>query len=452
VRSACDEVLSPQEREASSASIERLQKEMIDSRYQDVSLIKDLARMLLVRDEETPHADGSNDAERAQRNALRAVAVSPTDPGARFILTLTLMRSFQGNPPRSLEQRWFLLQLLESRLSLSGSADGLLAAAQHAVRGQLALERNQASEAIGAFRAALALDPKLAVAHHGLGDAARTTGDFAAAKASFHSALALDSGDVGVLRSLGSAERNEPLQYRALPASIPIRFVPGPLGSVPPAIQRCPARATKAPDTQAFCTAVASLADSTGNARRVAAEAVLGAFSALSPCKTQQPGCGDFVARALLDAAHVFRATGALGKTVATLRMLQLDTRPLPGSERLSEESHLLLADSYFDVAMYDRAAEAYAKVFAASGAQARAAGERALILELILGREHRASELSKRLRRGSELNETEQRSLEALSKRPASSAASASPCGVIFGCIVRRLAADGRWSKSHRD
>ncbi len=445
-RTACDEVVSVQARNALSDEVERLQKAMVDSRYADVGIIIELARVLLARDEATKHRDGGDDASRGRRNAMRAVAVAPDNPAAQLVLSLSLMRMFQQRPPQNLGQRALMLELLESRAATGVAAGGVIGAAHHALAGQLALERGDAAAARGAFRAALDMDPKLAVAHHGLGDAGRVVGDFDAAKKHYLAARASSPDDAGILRSLGGAERSEKLHYVAAPR-VGLRFGTGPIANAPPKPVRCSAKAEKAKESQKFCAAVAALGSAKGDARVGAAGAVFTAFREMTPCAGPKAAC-DFVARGLLDAAQALRSEGKLSKAIATARMLDRGAHGLTGIEPFAEETQLLLGDGYFRLAIYDQSARAYTKVFTLGGTASHAAGERALGLELALGREQEARQLLRKLSRTLKLSAEKRRALEALTKSKPSEAATASPCGVIFGCMVRRLAADSRWSQ----
>ncbi|MBK6513781.1 MAG: hypothetical protein IPG04_06570 [Polyangiaceae bacterium] len=61
--------------QAVDTAIAELERAVQDSHFQNVEALVELARALMQRRGETPHADGSNDLERAKRNLQRALAV-----------------------------------------------------------------------------------------------------------------------------------------------------------------------------------------------------------------------------------------------------------------------------------------------------------------------------------------------------------------------------------------
>ncbi len=75
------------------SEIEAAQKAVLDSGYADVHALVRLVKLQLRRDEDISSPDGSSDAARALRNAMRAVAVDDSSVEARLVLSLALARS-----------------------------------------------------------------------------------------------------------------------------------------------------------------------------------------------------------------------------------------------------------------------------------------------------------------------------------------------------------------------
>jgi tetratricopeptide (TPR) repeat protein len=114
-------------------------------------------------------------------------------------------------PPQTLETLGVLL-------GDSSRAVSLLRAAQRCFPsdfwlslelGNALYEANQADEAVGYFRVAVALRPEVCVAHNNLGNALRDRRDRVGAIAAFRQARALDPGNVHIHTNLGIALRDE---------------------------------------------------------------------------------------------------------------------------------------------------------------------------------------------------------------------------------------------------
>jgi hypothetical protein len=75
------------------SEIEVAQKSVLDSGFADVHALVRLVKLQLRRNDDVPGNDGSSDAARAQKNAMRAVAVDDTSAEARLVLSMALARS-----------------------------------------------------------------------------------------------------------------------------------------------------------------------------------------------------------------------------------------------------------------------------------------------------------------------------------------------------------------------
>jgi hypothetical protein len=87
------EAVGEGEASALAIEIEAAHQAVLDGSYADVPAMVRLAKLQLQRDHDEPDPDGTTDAARALRNAMRAVAVEDTSAEARLVLALALARS-----------------------------------------------------------------------------------------------------------------------------------------------------------------------------------------------------------------------------------------------------------------------------------------------------------------------------------------------------------------------
>lgn len=423
--------MSTEERAGLGARITSAHDAVVAAQFQDVNALVELARLQLRRDDATSDADGNSDAERAKKNAMRAVAVDGSSPAAKLVLALTLSRTLRDVKARA--ARFALLELIE--LVLPSEAEGSVGAATATMKGLIALERGDAGSAKQSFERATKLDGSLASAWVGLGDVARATGAFDEARANYERAIAIQA-DGGVKASLEAANRGEAL---VLASSSKVegapKLTPGALLTAKASAPACSAEARAVKEAEPLCSAMDRLGAATGPQRSASAAEVLRAAVALQEaCGAKRPACGKHVAEAHVAAARAFAEAGALAKAIAALRMSAAPRHPIPGAEDVATAALCELGDMYFALGVFDQAADWYEKHIEASGSKSREATERVVQIRLALGQHDRVRQL---LERGGQRARA-----DALLKEEARGA-----CGPLFGCTAFRLAGEARWS-----
>ncbi len=362
------------------SAIAATQKAVLDARFQDVTALVELARLQLLRDAPIADHDGTTDAERAKKNAMRASAVDDSSAAGRIVLVVALARSFDragvGGSPGA-------LTLLDFAGASIPSGTTQTDAAASVVRGTLALARGDRKAARAAFDSATKASPTLAAGWAGLGDVERSEGRFDEAAKVYRKAAELSHGSEAE-RNVEAAKRREKLDVRATPLA--------PMSGGPLAPSRqvalCPASVASASASAAMCSAVAELAKASTSAQNEAgAMRILDAWKDIEPlCSAGDPACGPYVAAALAAAARGFRAAGLSAKAIATARLVLSQAEQLPGSKNVVADVTLDLADHYFALCVFDTAAEHYERHARERGSQQKAAAERAAFLRKAIG------------------------------------------------------------------
>lgn len=335
----------------------------------------ELSRLQLVRDNHVADSEGADDTTRGKKNAMRAVAVDDQSPPARLVLALATAHGFRGTPGSDADRvRGARLKLVALTASAIPKSEGTTEAAARALSGFLALEQGDRTRAKAAFDSASALDPTLAAAWAGLGDVHRSGKAYPLALEAYRKAAAFLPDDKGIEEGMALAEKGVALE---LPKAVAGGLENGaPLAPPGGAVPSCSSASVRSTGGQELCAGLDSLSRASAPKQFDAgAAAVVSGFQSLrSLCDQKDPGCGDFVAPALLAAARGFRSANLLAKSIATLRIL-ISNASLPGGKELAQLALLEVADQYFAIGVFDEAAsyyERYAKERAAGFEKAR--------------------------------------------------------------------------------
>ncbi|MBI4953779.1 MAG: hypothetical protein HY908_17270, partial [Myxococcales bacterium] len=148
------------ERAGLDAAIGAAEQTIRDEQYRNGRTLVELARLELVRDGRDADHDGPNDAARAQKNAMRAVAVDATTPGAGLVLALARARSTLEVVRRSgAEVRAPALALAGLAARAATRTGDWHAAAATALVGFARLDAGDAADARAPFDEAVRSDP-----------------------------------------------------------------------------------------------------------------------------------------------------------------------------------------------------------------------------------------------------------------------------------------------------
>lgn len=480
----CDGIVGPEEEKGLGASVDAARDAMLKSMYTDVHSIVELARLSLRRDAEVADADAQNDASRALKNAMRAVAVDDAAAAPRIALTMARARSLVGakmlSDPGTRGQALGLVELSLRRVPVGTGAAG---AAAKTLEGYLALERGDRATAKVAFEAATKLDPELGSAWVGLGDAARATGAFEAAQTAYKTAMERLPKDAGVKRSMEAATRREALSLPSAPGVF-LAIETDDLAPPPPAVQECPTWAKAAPENAKICAGLTDLAKATTRDDKLrAAKQIVEGWNDIRPlCDKRDPACGLHVAPALAAAARGFQAGGLLAKAIAA-NLILLGHADLPGATGLFPAAALENADRYFAIGVYDTAADFYERNLQLTQQKSGPVARRALALRIGLGNAAAAQKLAAGYAADSKVPATDRAAavlavggLLRISQGPDAAKAWASPytallqdagkadegralaaptpegatpgCASLLGCAIRRLSGEARWAQ----
>lgn len=483
----CDGLLLPREEKPLALAIEATQKEVHHGGFSDVGLIVELARLQLWQDMDIADTDGETDAVRGLKNAKRAVAVDDASVEGRFVVALGIARSLQGTAAlSSAATRELALGLVDVALRAVPASGGPIGAATKALEGYLALELGRRTEARAAFEYATQIDAGLATAWMGLGDAARSEGQFEAAEDAYTRASLLRPADPGARRSIQAAKRKELLALAPSPGAPRGAISVAPLAPAFPPPPVCPAPPTATAPGAALCKGLAELAKAASrDDHEKGARLVIDGWQEMLPlCEARDPACGPHVAQAMAAASRGFQATGRPTRAIAAAKML-LGRPDLPGVAVVAPALHLEIGDRYFSVAMFDKAAEHYTLHARLGGASAGAAVDRAMALHAALVNVDAATRLAGELAVNNKHSEAARAgwlllaagvvravrgagsavewiqphralvaaagpkgALEELSvPGPESAAPPGEACAAPLACAVRRLAGDARWS-----
>jgi tetratricopeptide (TPR) repeat protein len=414
----CDGLLGEDEVRALPRDIDAARKTaVVDKQFMDVHALVQLASLYLRRDGDVADADGPHDVARAVRFARSAVAVDDTSAEARLMLAFTLARSLQGaRASADPAIRDAALSLVEIALRAVPATQGPLGAAAQTLEGYLALERGRRDRALTALEAATQLDPDLGTAWAGLGDVARSDGQFSAAATAYERAAARLPKDRGLARARRAAARFERLSLPAVSVPAQAAIAPGPLAPPPPAPPQCSPSQAAAAVGASLCNGLARLATaSSPGEKEQGAMLVAEGWRELRPlCEARDPACGPHVLQGMAAASRAFKAAGRTAKSIAVAKIL-LDPR-YPGAAPLAPELTLELGDRFFELGIFDEAANWYAQHTRLSRAASSPAAERARRLRAVL---------------------------EAEAVGPPPGPASPVVCAALLSCAVRRLAAE---------
>ena len=483
----CDGLIGAKEEKTFEDLIEGARQHVGRTAYKDARVVVELARLGLRRDADLPDSDGPSDAARALRNARQAIAVDLDAVEPRLVLALALARSVQDAPGASEPAtRGLVLGLVDLALRAVPVAGGPAGAAAKALEGYVALDLGDRTRAREAFEYATQLDPKLATGWMGAGDLARAEGRFEAASAAYEQAVSLLPQDPGALRSLRAAARREALALPASAAGNWPAIATGSIAPAPPAPPVCPASAAGKPALSTLCRGLADLAQaSTREDHEKAARLVAGGWNEAKPlCEARDAACGPHVAEAMAAASRAFRTAGHPTKSVAVAKLL-LQRPDFPGVAAVAPALAVEMGDRYFEIGVFDQAAEQYAQHVRQKGAAAGPAADRAMRLFTALTNVDQATRLAGELAvdkkhpearragwallaaralravRGPEAAGSwlaQHRALlvaagqegaiaEISSPAPEKTAAPAGACASLLACAVRRLSGEARWS-----
>ncbi|MBK8938643.1 MAG: tetratricopeptide repeat protein [Polyangiaceae bacterium] len=362
---ACAAMVEARELAELSSRIAWADAEVKRTLFQEADLLVERARLQLRREDPSSNVEGSNDADRALKDALRALAVEPSSPRAAFVYALARVRSFAPEAPTSILRdpalRAGALRLALDRLQTLASAQGPLGAATHTLRGYLELELGASAKARESFVAATRLDPTLGSAWMGLGDVARAQGSFADAERAYLEATKLLPSDPTVAAALSAARAKAPLSVPPAGAAeaAPLSIDLSPLAAVPPPTACSTVEAGQTPE---LCAAVEQLIKARSKQDlEAAASSVIAAQSSLqSACQALDPRCGPHVSVALADAGRGFRAAGKTGKSVQIAKLLMQRREYFPASEEVAATAALEAADQLLQLGLFDQAADSY--------------------------------------------------------------------------------------------
>jgi tetratricopeptide (TPR) repeat protein len=383
----CDGLIGEDEVRSLPADIDAARKTaIVEKQFKDAHALVRLARLYLLRDGDVADADGPHDVARTLRFSRSAVAIDDTSGEARLMLALTLARSLQGARASAHPAiREGALSLVENVLRKVPAMQHPLGAAAQTLEGYLALERGQRDQALRAFEAATRLDPDLGTAWAGLGDVARSAGDFSAAATAYERAAARLPRDQGLARARRAAARLERLALPAASVQAQAAIAPGPVAPAPPAPPQCsPAEAAAA--VGAFlCKGLARLAAaSSPGENEQGAMLVLDGWREMEPlCEAKDPACGPHVLQGMAAASRAFKAAGLTAKSIAVAKIL-MNPR-VPGAAQLMPELALEIGDWYFEVGVFDEAVNWYVQYTRLSRTASAPAAERARRLRAVL-------------------------------------------------------------------
>ncbi len=480
----CEGILAPDEVKTLTAGIDAAQKAIINTQYSDVHAIIDAARLQLRRDADIADPVDASDAARALKNAMRSVAVDSDAAAPRMVLALARARSLAGSK-RMLDPtaRAGALAIVEIALRTVPAGAGPTQAAAKTLEGYIALERGDRGAAKAAFESATKIDAGLGSAWMGLGDAARSQGDFEGATAAYKAAAVRLPDDAGVRHAFEAASRREVLSLPAVPA-ITLDVAWGPLAPAAPPVPKCPASVKASSPGAALCTGLSELAKSTKrDDQERGARLILDGWVDLQPlCNNQDPVCGPHVAEALAAASRAFQAAGRISKAVAIGSMI-LGRPNLPGATALLPTIALEQGDRYLSLGIADMASDFYGRHLQLAGKIKGPVALRSLALTLGLGNVEAAKKLAVALAQdtaapvadraaallataalvrtaeGPEAAVTwlsphkalvEQAGKTAALKdleKPLADRPSGSECASLLACAARRLAGEARWS-----
>lgn len=480
----CAGIVGDAEEKTLTASVDAARDSMMKSQFRDVHAMVELSRLLLRRDAEVADAEGANDATRALKNAMRAVAVDDAALAPRIALTMARARLLLGSKVLSEPgTRGQALSLLEISLqSAPASGPGAGAAAMAVLRGYVALEKGDRAGAKASFQAATELDPALGSGWMGLGDAARSGGAFDAAQAAYKTAAARLPDDVTVKRALESAARREVLPLPSV-KSVGVPIERGPVAPAGPAVAECAPSVAATPANAKLCAGLSDLAKAkTPDEHAAAGRAIIDGWNDVRPlCDAKDPACGAHVAPALAAASRAFQTGGQYSKAIAVGAMV-LGRPDLPGAAAILPVIALENGDRYFALGIYDTAADYYERSLSFTGSRKGPVARRALALRIALGGTDAAQKLASgiavdtgspalpraaavlataalvRVTRGQEQAASWMAPYASLIKEAGISEAGPSTgskeaeapagCASLLACAVRRLAGEARWTQ----
>jgi tetratricopeptide (TPR) repeat protein len=383
----CDGLLGEDEVGALRGDIDAARKTaIVDKQFKDVHSLVKLARLYVRRDGDVADADGRDDVARALRFARSAVAVDTTSSEARLMLALTSARSLQeARASADPAIREAALSLVELVLGAVVATQGPLGAATRTLEGYLALERGRRDRGHHAFEEATQLDPGLGTAWAGLGDVARSEGDFAAAAAAYEKAAARLPKDQGLARARRAAARSERLALPAVSVQAQAAIATGPVAPPPPAPAQCSPAQAAAAGGAFLCKGLARLATaSSPGENEQGAMLILDGWREMAPlCEAKDPACEPYVLQGMAAASRAFKAAGRTAKSIAVAKML-LDPR-VPGAAQLMPELALEVGDRYFELGVFDEAVNWYVQYTRLSRTPSAPAAERVRRLRAVL-------------------------------------------------------------------
>lgn len=386
-----------------------MRERVLESEYKDADALVELARLQLLRDSETGF-QGHTDLVAGGRDAKRAVAVDPS-PRSRLVLALAEERRFLASRDRSAAATAVLFEVLEQFLPLDAPA-GPAGAWARALAGYHRLAVGHTDEAEASLREASRMDPTVALAWRGLGDLARSRGQWEDAAEAYRAALRV-SDDPAARSGLELAEQRASF---ALPEPGPELALPVVAADSPPGVPLVPCgpQGRSRPEGEAFCDALDGLiAAESADERGKAATAVVGAYGPLRDlCRAGEAVCGTHVAPALLASAHTF-ARPHVGRAVMTARFVLQDLGFLPNAGLLKGDLLLFLAGQTFAIGEFAQAQRYYVSSIDLAGRRAGGAAETVLALAVVLG--NAASSDVHRVLAGEYLDEEQRRRWSAL-------------------------------------
>lgn len=369
---ACVGLSAPQQAEL-AMRVEQAHRRMIEGQFADAGTIVELGRLQLCLDGQGADQDGQNDAARALKNAMRAVAVDDVAPRGKLLLALAYARSLEGSP--ALGAPGPSAVALEHVALLAGQVGPSQGAAQsvaHTLHGYVRLERGELATAGQRFEQAAAADPELSSVWVAMGDLMRAQNQFDKARAAYGHALELFPGQRDVVRAIEDSAGARPLPTTFAGAPLAFEVGAAPLASAR-SIELCPASGEGS--VQSFCEAVAALhaARSVG-AKDDAARQVLDRWSTAKPvCEAREPSCASHLLPGLLSAARGFREAGRLARAVVVNRIVLQQASQAEGADATARDAALEMADDYLRIGMFGQAAEHYERFAKLSGHHASA-------------------------------------------------------------------------------
>jgi tetratricopeptide (TPR) repeat protein len=397
------------------------EKAMRDTRFGDVGIIIELARLQLMRDNTISDEDGQNDAARGKKNAMRAVASDDGSAPGRLVLALAIaqsLRSVAGLDDAAV--RATRLRLVTLSASTIPKGEAVVEAAKLTLVGYLALEQGDRGAAKTAFESATKLDPNLAAAWAGLGDARRSDKDYAHALDAYKQAAAYLPDDAGIEEGMKASAQGVVLTLpQASRTSGPVDDG-RPLATPVSPISSCANGTPRAGGNDSICAGLDGLARaSTPKQFDDAATMVVSGFAEMKlVCEQRDAACGDHVAASLYAAAVGYRRARLIAKSITVLRML-LGNPGLPGAKALTPSALLEIGDQYFALGVFDTAADFYERYVRERGPSPDKARDRAALIRNAF------------------------RDAGSVGKRTESGA-----CPSPLTCGVRYLVSDSRWAR----